>query len=161
MRFGYWLPVFGGWLRNVPDEQMDASWAYVSRLARRSEEIGFDLTLVAELNLNDIKGIDAPSLDAWSTAAALAAITYRLEIMVAVRPTFHHPALLAKQAANIDRISNGRLSLNVVSSWWAEEARQYGVQFDRHDYCQCARRSHRHAAVRLPAHGTVFGQTKS
>ena len=48
MRFGYWLPVFGGWLRNVPDEQMDATWAYVSRLARRSEEIGFDLTLVAE-----------------------------------------------------------------------------------------------------------------
>jgi FMNH2-dependent dimethyl sulfone monooxygenase len=53
--------------------------------------------------------------------------------MVAVRPTFHEPALLAKQAANIDHISGGRLSLNVVSSWWAEEARQYGVQFDEHD----------------------------
>src|SRR5256885_15157412 len=52
---------------------------------------------------------------------------------VAVRPTFHNPALLAKQAANIDHISNGRLSLNVVSSWWAEEARKYGVQFDQHD----------------------------
>jgi FMNH2-dependent dimethyl sulfone monooxygenase len=133
MRFGYWLPVFGGWLRNVPDEGMETTWEYVSRLARRSEMIGFDLTLVAELNLNDIKGIDAPSLDAWSTAAALAAVTRYLEIMVAVRPTFHHPALLAKQAANIDHISGGRLSLNVVSSWWAEEARQYGVQFDRHD----------------------------
>jgi FMNH2-dependent dimethyl sulfone monooxygenase len=133
MRIGYWLPVFGGWLRNVPDEGMEATWDYVSRLARRSEEIGYDLTLVAELNLNDIKGIDAPSLDAWSTAAALAAVTRRLEIMVAVRPTFHHPALLAKQAANIDRLSNGRLSLNVVSSWWAEEAKQYGTQFDRHD----------------------------
>jgi dimethylsulfone monooxygenase len=133
MRFGYWLPVFGGWLRNVPDEGMEATWEYVSRLARRSELIGYDLTLVAELNLNDIKGIDAPSLDAWSTAAALAAVTRSLEIMVAVRPTFHHPALLAKQAANIDRISGGRLSLNVVSSWWAEEARQYGAQFDRHD----------------------------
>ena len=59
MRFGYWLPVFGGWLRNVPDEGMDASWPYVQRLARRSEEIGFDLTLIAELFLNDIKGIDA------------------------------------------------------------------------------------------------------
>jgi FMNH2-dependent dimethyl sulfone monooxygenase len=133
MRFGYWLPVFGGWLRNVEDEGMDASWPYVSRLARRSEEIGFDLTLVAELNLNDIKGMDAPSLDAWSTAAALAAVTHRLEIMVAVRPTFHLPSLLAKQAANIDRISNGRLSLNVVSSWWKTEARQYGVEFDEHD----------------------------
>ena len=133
MRFGYWLPVFGGWLRNVDDEGMAATWEYVRRLAVRSEELGFDLTLVAELNLNDIKGQEAPSLDAWSTAAALAAVTSRLEIMVAVRPTFHAPALLAKQAANIDRISGGRLSLNVVSSWWATEARQYGVQFDEHD----------------------------
>ncbi len=133
MRFGYWLPVFGGWLRNVEDEGMAAEWSYVRRLARASERAGFDLTLIAELNLNDIKGPEAPALDAWSTAAALAAVTERLELMVAVRPTFHPPALLAKQAANIDHISGGRLSLNVVSSWWAEEARQYGVEFDTHD----------------------------
>lgn len=133
MRYGYWLPVFGGWLRNVADENMQATWPYVSRLARRSEEIGYDLTLIAELNLNDIKGPEEPSLDAWSTAAALAAVTHRLELMVAVRPTFHNPALLAKQASNIDHISNGRVSLNVVSAWWAEEARKYGIQFDQHD----------------------------
>ncbi len=134
MRYGYWMPVFGGWLRNVEDEKMEASWNYVKRLAQRSEEIGFDLSLVAELNLNDIKGVDAPSLDAWSTAAALTAVTNTLELMVAVRPTFHNPALLAKQAANIDRIGGGnRLSLNVVSSWWAGEAKKYGVQFDEHD----------------------------
>ena len=133
MRYGYWLPVFGGWLRNVDDENMDASWDYAKKLAVRSEQIGFDLTLIAELNLNDIKGMDAPCLDAWSTAAALAAVTERLELMVAVRPAYHAPALLAKQAANIDNISKGRLSLNVVSSWWAEEAKQYGVEFDQHD----------------------------
>ena len=109
MRYGYWLPVFGGWLRNVENENMEVSWAYVRRLAERSEQIGFDLTLIAELNLNDIKGVEAPSLDAWSTAAALAAVTERIELMVAVRPTFHLPALLAKQAATIDQISNGRL----------------------------------------------------
>src|ERR687887_2897426 len=133
MRYGYWLPVFGGWLRNVEDEDMEASWGYVSRLARRSEQIGYDRTLVAELLLNDIKGIDAPSLDAWSTAAALAAVTQRLELMVAVRPSFHPPAILAKQAANIDRVSNGRLALNVVSAWWKDEARRYGAAFDEHD----------------------------
>jgi dimethylsulfone monooxygenase len=133
MRFGYWLPVFGGWLRNVEDEGMPATWPYVRRLAQRSEELGFDVTLVAELNLNDIKGEAAPSLEAWSTAAALAAVTSRLELMVAVRPTFHAPAPFAKQAANIDRISGGRLSLNVVSAWWATEAKRYGVHFDRHD----------------------------
>ncbi|HSH40185.1 MAG TPA: LLM class flavin-dependent oxidoreductase [Chthoniobacterales bacterium] len=134
MRYGYWLPVFGGWLRNVPHENMEATWEYSRRLAQRSEEIGFDLTLIAELNLNDIKGAGAPTLHAWSTAAALAAVTKRLELMVAVRPTFHNPALLAKEAANIDGIGGpGRLSLNVVSSWWADEARKAGLHFDTHD----------------------------
>lgn len=134
MRYGYWLPVFGGWLRNVDDEQMAPTWEYAKRLAQRSEQIGFSLTLVAELNLNDIKGVEAPSLDAWSTAAALMAVTEKLEYMVAVRPTFHNPALLAKQAANIDRIGGGgRLSLNVVSSWWKQEAKMYGVHFEQHD----------------------------
>jgi FMNH2-dependent dimethyl sulfone monooxygenase len=133
MKYGYWAPVFGGWLRNVADEGMEASWDYMSRLVTRSEQIGYDLTLIAELNLNDIKGVDQPALDAWSTAAALAAITHRIELMVAVRPNFHHPALFAKQAANIDQIAKGRLTLNVVSSWWRDEAVQYGLAFDEHD----------------------------
>jgi dimethylsulfone monooxygenase len=133
MRYGYWLPIFGGWLRNVADEGMQPSWDYVRHLAQRSEQIGYDLTLIAELFLNDIKGIDAPALDAWTTAAGLAAVTQSLELMVAVRPTFHAPAMLAKQAANVDRISGGRLALNVVSSWWSDEARRYGVTFDQHD----------------------------
>ncbi|WBO23738.1 LLM class flavin-dependent oxidoreductase [Sphingomonas abietis] len=133
MRYGYWMPVFGGWLRNIADEGMEATWDYARALAVRAEQIGYDLTLIAELNLNDIKGTDQPALDAWSTAAAIAAVTRTQELMVAVRPNFHQPALFAKAAANIDRISGGRLSLNVVSSWWADEARQYGLQFDEHD----------------------------
>lgn len=133
MRYGYWTPVFGGWLRNVADEGMEASWDYTKKLTQDAEAWGYDLTLIAELNLNDIKGVESPALDAWSTAAALAAVTESIELMVAVRPNFHQPALFAKAAANIDRISNGRLALNVVSSWWADEATQYGLQFDQHD----------------------------
>src|SRR5581483_6962267 len=52
---------------------------------------------------------------------------------VAVRPNFHHPGLLAKTAANIDAISGGRVALNVVSSWWRDEAQQFGLPFDIHD----------------------------
>lgn len=133
MRYGFWLPVFGGWLRNIDDESMPATWEYVRELTTQAEDLGYDLTLIAELNLNDIKGPQADSLDAWTTAAALAAVTRKLELMVAVRPTFHNPALLAKQAANIDRISGGRLTLNVVSSWWKDEALKYGIPFDEHD----------------------------
>ncbi|WGM46481.1 FMNH(2)-dependent dimethylsulfone monooxygenase [Brevundimonas sp. NIBR10] len=132
MKYGYWAPVFGGWLRNTNDEPQ-ASWEHLKGIVTRSEDLGYDLTLIAELNLNDIQGIQAPALDAWSSAAALAAITSTIELMVAVRPNFHQPALFAKQAANIDRISNGRLALNVVSSWWAKEAESYGLQFDQHD----------------------------
>ena len=114
MKFGYWMPVFGGWLRNIPDEGMQASWDYVRRLTQRSEETGWDLSLIAELNLNDIKGVDPPALDAWSTAAALAAVTNSIELMVAVRPNFHQPALFAKAAANIDNIS-GRAACRSTS----------------------------------------------
>ena len=61
MKFGYWMPVFGGWLRNQPDEGMEASWDYVTRLTQRSEQTGWDLSLIAELNLNDIKGVEEPA----------------------------------------------------------------------------------------------------
>jgi len=133
MRYGFWLPVFGGWLRNVEDEQMPPTWDYVRDLTIKAETLGYDCTLIAELNLNDIKGPESDSLDAWTTTAALAAVTTKIELMAAVRPNYHNPALLAKQAANIDRISGGRLTLNVVSSWWSDEAKKYGAPFDVHD----------------------------
>ena len=133
MRFGYWMPIFGGWLRNVRDEGMSIAWPYLRDLAIESEQHGFDLTLIAELNLNDIKGHHAPSLDCWTLAPAVAAVTERLELMLAVRPNYHSPALTAKALSTLDTIAPGRLSLNVVSSWWKDEAAQYGAPFDVHD----------------------------
>jgi FMNH2-dependent dimethyl sulfone monooxygenase len=133
MRFGYWMPIFGGWLRNVRDEGMSIAWPYLRDLAIESEQHGFDLSLIAELNLNDIKGHHAPSLDCWTLAPAVAAVTERLELMLAVRPNYHSPALTAKALSTLDTIAPGRLSLNVVSSWWKDEAAQYGVPFDVHD----------------------------
>ena len=133
LRFGYWLPMFGGWLRNVDDEKMAATWEYQRDLAQRAEQTGWDVTLIAELNLNDIKGPEADCLEAWTTAAALAAVTERLELITAVRPNFRLPALVAKEAATIDRISNGRFTLNVVSAWWQAESDQYGATWIEHD----------------------------
>ena len=133
MRFGYWMPIFGGWLRNVRDEGMPVSWPYIRDLAVESEQLGFDLSLIAELNLNDIKGHHAPSLDCWTLAPAVAAATSTLELMLAVRPNYHSPALTAKALSTLDVIAPGRISLNVVSSWWKDEAAQYGAPFDVHD----------------------------
>jgi dimethylsulfone monooxygenase len=133
MRFGYWMPIFGGWLRNVTDEGMPVSWPYIRDLAAESEQLGFELSLIAELNLNDIKGHRAASLDCWTLAPAVAAATSALELMLAVRPNYHAPALTAKALSTLDVIAPGRVSLNVVSSWWKDEAAQYGAPFDVHD----------------------------
>jgi FMNH2-dependent dimethyl sulfone monooxygenase len=133
MRFGYWMPIFGGWLRNVRDEGMPVAWPYIRDLAVESEQHGFDLSLIAELNLNDIKGPREPSLDCWTLAPAVAAATSTLELMLAVRPNYHSPALTAKALSTLDVIAPGRVALNVVSSWWKDEAAQYGAPFDVHD----------------------------
>ena len=111
VRFGFWMPIFGGWLRNVEDEQMHATFDYNKRLAQRAEKLGFDIALLAELNLNDIKGAAAPVLECWTTAAAIASVTDSLELMNAIRPGFRLPAVVAKMSANIDQISNGRFSV--------------------------------------------------
>jgi FMNH2-dependent dimethyl sulfone monooxygenase len=133
MRFGFWTPIFGGWLRNIDDEKMPVTFDYVKELVQTAERVGFDLTLIPEINLNDIKGVASPSLEAWALTAALAAVTDKLELMAAVRPGYHLPAVTAKQAATIDEISGGRFTLNVVSAWWEEESRQYGGIFSEHD----------------------------
>ena len=133
VRFGFWMQIFGGWLRNVEDEHMEATFDYNKRVAQRAEQVGFDISLLAELNLNDIKGATAPVLECWTTAAALAAATSKLELMNAIRPGFRLPAVTAKMAANIDHISGGRFSLNVVSAWWEQEMREYGGQWVAHD----------------------------
>lgn len=124
-RIGLWLPIFGAWLRNVPDEGMDWSYDYNARVARLADRLGFETLLVAELNLNDIRGHDAPVLEAWTTISALAAITDNIRLMAAIRPGFRLPAIVAKMSANIDHISRGRFELNLVSAWWKEEMEMY------------------------------------
>src|SRR5690606_20324511 len=119
---GYWTPVYGGFLRNVRDEgRMAATWEYIREVSVTADRLGFHTTLVPELYLNDRKGTDAPSLEAWSLSAAILAATDRLRVMTAVRPGFHLPAVLAKTVSTLDSIAPGRVALNVVAAWWAEE----------------------------------------
>lgn len=130
---GYWTPVYGGFLRNVDEEGMTATWESIRDISTTADRLGFHTTLVPELYLNDRKGIEAPSLEAWSLSSAILAVTDRLRVMTAVRPGFHLPAVLAKTVSTLDSVAPGRVSLNVVAAWWAEEARQFGGNFTTHD----------------------------
>ncbi|GAA2237134.1 LLM class flavin-dependent oxidoreductase [Herbiconiux moechotypicola] len=134
MHFGYWTPVYGGFLRNIGDEGMPATWDYIKRVSVEADRLGYHTTLVPELYLNDRKGVEAPSLEAWSLSSAILAVTERLRVMTAVRPGFHLPTVIAKTSATISDIAGpDRFALNLVAAWWAEEARQYGGAFAAHD----------------------------
>jgi len=131
---GYWTPVYGGFLRNVTDEEgMAATWQSIRDISVTADRLGFHTTLVPELYLNDRKGLEAPSLEAWSLSSAILAVTDHLRVMTAVRPGFHLPAVLAKTVSTLDSIAPGRIALNVVAAWWAEEAKQFGGRFTTHD----------------------------
>ncbi|MGP3534577.1 LLM class flavin-dependent oxidoreductase [Microbacterium sp. RD1] len=133
MHFGLWAPVYGGFLRNVEDEGMPATWATIRDVSLTADRLGYSTMLIPELYLNDRKGPSAPSLEAWSLTSAVLAVTERLRVMTAIRPGFHLPAVAAKTISTISDLAPGRLALNVVAAWWAEEAKQFGGRFPAHD----------------------------
>jgi probable F420-dependent oxidoreductase len=69
--------------------------------------------------------------ECWALLPALAAVTTRLRIGTLVSPTsVHHPALLAKRAATIDRLSGGRMVLGLGAGWQVNEHRAYGIELE-------------------------------
>ena len=133
MRFGIWALVHGsrGALQD-PEEPYDASWPRNLGLIQQAERLGYDSTLVAQHTINPHH---APNdqLEAWTSAAALAAVTSRIEIIAAVKPYLYHPVVLAKMALQIEHISRGRFALNLVNAWNMPELEKAGIPFAPHD----------------------------
>jgi probable F420-dependent oxidoreductase len=75
--------------------------------------------------------VDEP-LEAWTTLAAMAAITSRAKLGTEVTPmTLRHPGILAKMAANVDVLSRGRLILGAGAGWNRPEFVSQGIEFER------------------------------
>jgi alkanesulfonate monooxygenase SsuD/methylene tetrahydromethanopterin reductase-like flavin-dependent oxidoreductase (luciferase family) len=119
MRFSVW-PTF------------ERPWTEVLDLARHSEQQGWHGLWCADHYMPDTPDgapEDGPGLECWSVLSALAAAVDRLQLGSLVSPgTFHHPAVLAKQAATADEISGGRIVLGLGAGWQVNEHRAYGVE---------------------------------
>lgn len=128
MQFGIWTPL-PHTIRSEPrmDDAVSAlkrgcpapgtdddSFSFAVDVVRTAEDLGFHTTLIAQRYLG-------PDLEAWTLAAALAAMTKRIEVMVAVHPGMITPQVIAKMGASLDRISGGRFAINLVNGWWQEE----------------------------------------
>lgn len=110
----------------------DKLFQHVADVARAAETAGFD-SLWAMDHLHQIATVgsrDEPILEAYTTTAALAAVTSvaRLGVLVSACG-FRNPALLAKMVTTIDIISGGRAILGIGAGWHEEEYRAYGMDF--------------------------------
>lgn len=96
---------------------------YLRDIAQAADRLGFGGALLPT----------GPNcLDGWTLASALAPQTKRLKFLVALRPGFLTPGLAARQAAALDRISDGRLLLNIVTGGSPKELAGDGLFLD-HD----------------------------
>jgi alkanesulfonate monooxygenase len=94
---------------------------YLSQIARAADELGYFGVL-----LPTGKSCE----DSWVVASAVAPMTRRLRFLVAVRPGLGEPSMSARMAATLDRVSGGRLLINVVTGGDPVELRGDGVWLD-------------------------------
>jgi alkanesulfonate monooxygenase SsuD/methylene tetrahydromethanopterin reductase-like flavin-dependent oxidoreductase (luciferase family) len=108
------------------------AWPELLSMARAAEDAGFDSVWVGDHLLYDLPGgVTRGPWEAWTSLAALAVATHRVEIGPLVASTsFHAPAMLAKQAATVDAISNGRLIVGLGAGWNEREYRAFGFPYD-------------------------------
>jgi alkanesulfonate monooxygenase SsuD/methylene tetrahydromethanopterin reductase-like flavin-dependent oxidoreductase (luciferase family) len=117
----------------LPEVERFVPWPEYLDLARRAESAGYDSIWVGDHLVYDLPdGSTRGPYEAWTTLAALAAATTRVEIGPLVASTgFHAPAMLAKQAATVDAISQGRLILGIGAGWNRREFDAFGFPYDR------------------------------
>ena len=101
---------------------------YYQDLARRAESAKFDSIFIADqLALaEDVAQAPRIWLEPVTTLAALAMATSRIGMIATASTTYTEPFNLARQFASLDHISSGRVAWNIVTSWLATAARNFG-----------------------------------
>ena len=117
----------------LPEVERFVPWPEYLDLARQAESAGYDSIWVGDHLVYDLPdGSTRGPYEAWTTLAAIAAATEQVEIGPLVASTgFHAPAMLAKQAATVDAISQGRLILGLGAGWNLREFDAFGFPYDR------------------------------
>ena len=105
------------------------TWEKTAERWQLFESLGFDSLWDCDHYVQPSRPT-GPYFEGWSLLAALAAVTSRARIGVLVScNTFRHPALVAKMAATIDHISNGRLDVGLGAGWYVPEHEMFGIDF--------------------------------
>jgi F420-dependent oxidoreductase-like protein len=113
------------------EPQQGASYDDQLRIARHTEELGFDGFFRSDhyLVMGEGQGLPGPT-DSWVTLGALAVQTSRIRLGTLVTSaTFRYPGVLAISAAQVDQMSGGRVELGLGAGWYEAEHKAYGIPF--------------------------------
>jgi alkanesulfonate monooxygenase SsuD/methylene tetrahydromethanopterin reductase-like flavin-dependent oxidoreductase (luciferase family) len=117
----------------LPEVEREVRWPELLAIARTAEAVGLDSIWLGDhmLYRGDGRHERGP-WDAWAMLSALATATERVRLGPLVAATaFHPPGLIARMAAAIDEVSNGRLTLGLGTGWNETEFEAFGIPFDR------------------------------
>jgi F420-dependent oxidoreductase-like protein len=104
----------------------------IKKRAQYAEENGFDSIWMMDhfFQIPNVGRLDEPMFEAWTTLSALTQVTHRMKLGTLVTGNiYRNPALLAKMAATVDLISNGRLFMGIGAGWFETEAVAYDIPF--------------------------------
>lgn len=132
LKFGVWAPHWGKWVVDYAREKPQATYQLIEEVIVSAEQAGFDSALIAQHTINP-RNPEWEIAEAWTAAAATAAVTDRIEIIAAIKPRLYHPVVLAKMALGIEDISRGRFAINFVNAWFKPELEDSGIGFPPHD----------------------------
>ena len=106
LEFGWFLPTRGDTLDYAEPQQVPPSQEMFRRVVKTAENNGFEYILLP---------VSALCWDAWITSAMLIGCTKSIRMLVAARPSYINPVLLAKMIATYDQMSEGRISINLIA----------------------------------------------
>src|SRR5215510_7716643 len=115
----------------LPEVEYEIAFPDLVAMARLAEDVGFDSLWLGDHLLYELEVGRRGPWEVWTTLAALAAATERIELGPLVASTsFHAPTMLAKMAATVDAVSDGRLTVGLGAGWNKREYTAFGFPFD-------------------------------
>ncbi|WP_149535468.1 LLM class flavin-dependent oxidoreductase [Siccirubricoccus phaeus] len=125
LEFGWYLPSNGDTTSYAAGhDAIPAGTAMFDRVVQAAEAAGFEYMLVP---------VALPCWEAWVTTAFMAGRSSRIRMLVAARPGYINPVMLAKMVTTFDQLTGGRVCVNLIAGQSEQEAAADGIRYAKED----------------------------